>query len=191
MVLVFQVFSRFSDLLDWGQFDAAVLMVPHHLHEPYARACLHDNKHVLLEKPLAHTVESSLRVLEEAGKSPAVFMVGEQSPYWPEVRAGLAPPPTLIPPQKWIPCLSLETMLGIPFSDLGPELELHQLSMPRRAKGCLGHFSGLGLSWDSEVHQLSVLRRTKGSCPFRVWEYLGNMPHTACRAPPTLCAGCV
>lgn len=81
-----QVFPKLSDLLDWGQFDAVVLMVPHHLHEPYAQACLRGNKHVLLEKPLAPNVESALHVLEEARKTRTVFMVGEQSPYWPEVR---------------------------------------------------------------------------------------------------------
>ena len=80
-----QIFSSLPDLLSWGEFDAAVLMVPHHLHQPYAQACLHDNKHVLVEKPIAHSVRSAVELLEETKKSKTVFMVGEQSPHWPEV----------------------------------------------------------------------------------------------------------
>lgn len=75
-----------SECLEWGEFDAAVLMVPHHLHEPYASACLRAGVHVLLEKPLAHTLDSCQQLLEVADQSDCVFMVGEQSPFWPEVR---------------------------------------------------------------------------------------------------------
>ena len=73
------------DALQWGKFDAAVLMVPHHLHETYAVQCLAADKHVLLEKPLAHTLDSCCRLLEAAKGSNRVFMVGENSPHWPEV----------------------------------------------------------------------------------------------------------
>ena len=83
----FQVFGTMSELLSWNKFDAAVLMVPHHLHVAYATACLHSNKHVLLEKPLAHSLESAVSLLEEVGKTTSsVCMIGEQSPHWPEVR---------------------------------------------------------------------------------------------------------
>lgn len=62
-------------------------MVPHNVHQPYATSCLCANKHVLLEKPLAHTLESAVTLLEEVSKATNhVCMVGEQSPYWPEVR---------------------------------------------------------------------------------------------------------
>lgn len=71
--------------MSWGRFDAAVLMVPHDMHQPYAQACLSENKHVLLEKPLAHSMKSALDLLEQVKKSKTVFMVGEQSPHWPEV----------------------------------------------------------------------------------------------------------
>ena len=80
-----QVFTSLSDALQWGEFDAAVLMVPHHLHESCAVQCLEAGKHVLLEKPLAHTLDSCRRLLAAAEGSDRVFMVGENSSHWPEV----------------------------------------------------------------------------------------------------------
>ena len=74
-----------SAALDSDGFDAVVLMVPHYLHEEYAARCLRRGKHVLLEKPLAHSLESCRRLLQTAEESSGVFMVGEQSPFWPEV----------------------------------------------------------------------------------------------------------
>lgn len=81
-----QVFLSLSDCLERGAFDAAVIMVPHYLHESCATDCLRAGKHVLLEKPLAHSVPSCLRLLKMAQEVDRVFMIGEQSPYWPEVR---------------------------------------------------------------------------------------------------------
>ena len=60
-------------------------MVPHHLHEPCATECLQAGKHVLLEKTLAHTVESCQKLLNQAERAKQVFMVGENSTFWPEV----------------------------------------------------------------------------------------------------------
>ena len=71
--------------MSWGEFDAAVIMVPHHLHESHASAFLAAGKHVLLEKPLAHTLASCRRLLRVAEQSQSVFMIGENSAHWPEV----------------------------------------------------------------------------------------------------------
>jgi len=79
------VFTSLHDALHWGKFDVAVVMVPHHLHETCAVQCLAAGKHVLLEKPLAHTLDSCSRLLEAAKCSNRVFMVGENSQHWPEV----------------------------------------------------------------------------------------------------------
>lgn len=79
------MFDSLPAALTWGEFDATVVMVPHHLHEPMASQCLVEGKHVLLEKPLAHTVEACVRLLEVSEQSDRVFMVGENSQFWPEV----------------------------------------------------------------------------------------------------------
>ena len=84
----FQVFKDVSEALSWGKFDAAVLMVPHDLHEPLTVQCMDAGKHVLLEKPLSHTLDSCLRLVEAAEGASSVVMVGENSAFWPEVGEG-------------------------------------------------------------------------------------------------------
>jgi predicted dehydrogenase len=69
-----------------GGFDAALLMVPHHLHERLSVTALEAGLHVLLEKPMAPTLKACERILSAARKAPGVFMVGENAQYWPEVR---------------------------------------------------------------------------------------------------------
>ena len=79
------MFSSLSDALEYDDITAVVLMAPHDLHEPLTVECLRAGKHVLLEKPLAHTPESCKRLLEVTEKSQQVCMVAENSQFWPEV----------------------------------------------------------------------------------------------------------
>ncbi|XP_011403585.2 PREDICTED: uncharacterized protein LOC105312547 [Amphimedon queenslandica] len=66
-------------------YDAAVIMVPHHLHVEIAREVLSKGKHVLLEKPLATSIEGCRELLALVQSTDRVFMVAENSPHWPEV----------------------------------------------------------------------------------------------------------
>jgi predicted dehydrogenase len=66
-------------------FDAALIAVPHHLHEPVACTALGAGLHVLLEKPLAPTLDACARILDAAAAAGTVFMVAENAQYWPEV----------------------------------------------------------------------------------------------------------
>ncbi len=66
-------------------FDAALIAVPHRLHEPVATAALDAGIHVLLEKPLAPTLDACDRILAAARRAGTVFMVAENAQYWPEV----------------------------------------------------------------------------------------------------------
>lgn len=50
-------FGSMDDAVASGTFDAALIMVPHRLHEELAVAALRAGKHVLLEKPLAPTLD--------------------------------------------------------------------------------------------------------------------------------------
>ena len=60
-------------------------MVPHDLHESLTLQCVEAGKHVLLEKPLAHSLESCVRLVEAAEQASSVVMIAENSTYWPEV----------------------------------------------------------------------------------------------------------
>ncbi len=68
-----------------GGFDAALIAVPHDLHERLATEALEAGLHVLLEKPLAPTLDACGRILAAARGAGTVFMVAENAQYWPEV----------------------------------------------------------------------------------------------------------
>ena len=83
-------FSSLDDALADGDFDAVDIMLPHDLHEEAALRSFAAGKHVCLEKPMAHNLESCERILaaaqaaaEQAG---TVFMIAEQAQYWTDVQ---------------------------------------------------------------------------------------------------------
>ena len=54
-------------------------------HETLAIRSFENGKHVLLEKPMAHDLNSALKILKHPKSSGIVFMIAENSQYWPEV----------------------------------------------------------------------------------------------------------
>jgi len=80
-----EVFTSLDAALARGDFDAVDIMLPHDLHEEAAQKCFDAGKHVLLEKPMAPTLEACDRILKAASETDLVFMVAENSQYWPEV----------------------------------------------------------------------------------------------------------
>jgi predicted dehydrogenase len=82
-------FESIETALAEGDFDAVDIMLPHDLHEWAATVCLAAGKHVLMEKPMAPTLDACERILTKAEESGRVFMIAENAQYWPEiVRAG-------------------------------------------------------------------------------------------------------
>ena len=78
-------FASLEEALDRGDFDSVDLLLPHDLHETAAVQCLEAGKHVLLEKPMAPTLEACERILAAAEEAGTVFMVAENAQYWPEI----------------------------------------------------------------------------------------------------------
>lgn len=66
--------------------DAVIGTIPNALHEEIAVDALEAGVHVLIEKPLAHTVESAERIADAAGKSDAFCTVGFVLRYYDAVR---------------------------------------------------------------------------------------------------------
>ncbi|TYT61539.1 Gfo/Idh/MocA family protein [Natrialba swarupiae] len=56
--------------------DAVVIATPNRFHEPIAVAALEAGHHVLVEKPLAHTLESAERIADAARHAEGICMVG-------------------------------------------------------------------------------------------------------------------
>lgn len=78
-------FQRIEDALVAGNFSAVNIMLPHSLHEHATLLSFAAGKHVILEKPISTSVESAARILSAARDSKTIFMVAENSQYWPDV----------------------------------------------------------------------------------------------------------
>ena len=79
------VYASLTDALDAGGFDAVDIMIPHHLHESAALEAFAAGKHVMLEKPMATTLDATKRIMAAAADAATVFMVAENAQYWPEI----------------------------------------------------------------------------------------------------------
>jgi len=60
-------------------------MVPHNLHKTLAIQSFQAGLHVILEKPMAPSIQECEEIISEYKKSGKIFMVAENSQYWPEV----------------------------------------------------------------------------------------------------------
>lgn len=74
-------------LLAEETLDGLVITAPNRYHEPMAVQALDEGCHVLVEKPLAHSLESAERIAEAAGRSSAFCMVGFHSRFSPAAKA--------------------------------------------------------------------------------------------------------
>jgi len=79
-----QPFTSLEAALEQGDFAAVDIMLPHHQHEAAAVQAFAAGKHVVLEKPMAPTLDACARILAAAQHAGTVFMVAEQAQYWPD-----------------------------------------------------------------------------------------------------------
>ena len=78
-----RAFTSLDEALARADFEAVDLMLPHHLHEEMAVRSFAAGKHVLLEKPLATTLDACDRILAAWKRAGRVFLVAENTQYWP------------------------------------------------------------------------------------------------------------
>ncbi|RKD97041.1 putative dehydrogenase [Halopiger aswanensis] len=69
-----EVYEDHQELYD--TIDAVIITTPNKYHEEYAIDAFERDLHVLLEKPLAHSLESAQRIADAAADSEGVSMVG-------------------------------------------------------------------------------------------------------------------
>jgi predicted dehydrogenase len=87
---------RFGGFAAFGSYEAAaadprveaiLVCTPHHLHEAHARLAAEHGKSILLEKPMARTLEEADAILAAAREAGVVLMVGENFHFAPCFRA--------------------------------------------------------------------------------------------------------
>ena len=80
----------FEAMLADDTIDAVDLCLPHHLHRPFTEAALAAGKHVMCQKPIAHTLEDAEAMVAAGERSGRVLLIAEScryDPLVPEARA--------------------------------------------------------------------------------------------------------
>ncbi len=71
----------YHELLEMPDLDGAVIATPVYSHYPLAKEFLEQGKHVLVEKPLTHSLESAMELIKLAEEKKRVLMVGHTFEY--------------------------------------------------------------------------------------------------------------
>jgi predicted dehydrogenase len=82
------LYQDWHELLTDPAIGAVSICLPHYLHAEVAIAALRAGKHVLLEKPLASSLEEAQRIVEAARVAGRVLMVEMTHHFYPPLRAG-------------------------------------------------------------------------------------------------------
>src|SRR5262249_47304071 len=75
-----------EELLDRG-VDAVTIAAPTHLHRDIALACISRGVHVMVEKPIASSVEEGEEIIRAARRAGVTLMIGHVERFNPAVQA--------------------------------------------------------------------------------------------------------
>lgn len=79
-------FGSYEDAVSDSRVEAVYVCTPHHLHREHASLAFRAGKHVLVEKPMAGTLEDAEAMIAEAEASGVTFMVAENFRFLPPVQ---------------------------------------------------------------------------------------------------------
>ena len=84
--LGYKCFSGVDEMLDRVKPDGAIIAVPNQLHVPVGLACVARKVAILVEKPVADSVEAALDLVEAAESAGVPFLVGHHRRHNPIMR---------------------------------------------------------------------------------------------------------
>ena len=79
-----RAFSDFDEMLADPDIDIVDLCLPSFLHEEFAVKALRAKKHLLIEKPIAFTLEAARNIFDAARENGVRVMVAQVIRFWPE-----------------------------------------------------------------------------------------------------------
>ncbi|MDL2292999.1 Gfo/Idh/MocA family oxidoreductase [Ruminococcaceae bacterium OttesenSCG-928-D13] len=82
-----KVYSDYNELLKDEAIDVVHVLTPNVSHAPITVAAFEAGKHVMCEKPMAHTTEAAKQMMDAWKKSGKMFTIGYQNRFRPEVQA--------------------------------------------------------------------------------------------------------
>ncbi|MEJ5328344.1 MAG: Gfo/Idh/MocA family oxidoreductase [Candidatus Bathyarchaeia archaeon] len=77
-----RIYSDYQQLLSDQDIDAVIIALPTHLHADCAIIAAENNKHILLEKPLARNTREGKEILAHAAKHDVKLMVGHTNRFF-------------------------------------------------------------------------------------------------------------
>jgi predicted dehydrogenase len=134
--------ENYEDLLKDKRIDAVAIATPVHTHYDLARLALRAGKHVLVEKPLAHSADRVRHLIDEADRRRLTLMVDHTFLYTPAV-------------QK-IRELILRDEIG----------EVYYYDSTRSSLGLFQ--SDANVIWDLAVHDISIIQHILAEDPVAV-----------------------
>jgi phthalate 4,5-cis-dihydrodiol dehydrogenase len=82
-----RVYERFEDLCADPDVDAIYIATPTHLHTTHVLQAVGAEKHVIVEKPLAITLDDAQHMIDAVDQAGVQLIVGQSQSYEPPVRA--------------------------------------------------------------------------------------------------------
>ena len=79
-------FGSYSQAAGDDRVDALYICTPHHLHRRHCELGIQHGKHILVEKPLAHSLEDASAIVSTAARAGVSLMVAENVRYMAQVR---------------------------------------------------------------------------------------------------------
>jgi len=146
-------YSDFRELMEQEKPDAVSITVPTSEHEVAASFALNQGAHVLVEKPIAATIEEGKRLIELAEKQNKQLMVGHIIRFNPAMQA-------------------LKTRL-----DSGELGKIFQIFC-RRAGPFPARIRDVGVVIDLAPHDVDIMRFLTGMDPLRVYAETEQQIHT-------------
>lgn len=81
------VYQDYEELLMRKEVDAVVIATPENVHREPAIAAAKEGKHILLEKPIASTLNDAKDIIESCKKAGVKLMIGYVYRFYPQMRA--------------------------------------------------------------------------------------------------------
>ncbi|MCA0387978.1 MAG: Gfo/Idh/MocA family oxidoreductase [Bacteroidetes bacterium] len=78
-------FTDYHKMLEQVEIDAVIIATPTKSHMQIALDCLNAGKHILVEKPLARTIEEAQKIADTAKEKGLIAMVGMNMRYRPDI----------------------------------------------------------------------------------------------------------
>jgi len=148
-----RAYTDYRQLLEEEKPDAVSIAVPTIMHEETGMAAMEAGAHILIEKPIAHTVEAGRRLIEKAASLRRHLMIGHVVRFNPAIQA-----------------LRQKLVDG----DLGRIFQI----FCRRAGPFPARIRDVGVVIDLAPHDIDIMRYLAGSNPIRVYAETEQRIHT-------------